>query len=578
MNDDVRPNETDRNSQEPSDALVPEKSVVDGQQIMTYQDGIMSPVEGIDSERTVDVEVYQDMDCLASFACTVAETYKEKTDGLQPYNILESTAGMLFPYQRPSNVLYHMGSVKFPIDIIFVDSKSQIKKIYKNINPGSLSTFGCADVSHVLEICGGLTDRLGLSAGHVIKIGKSAELQEAKATINKLNMKKMPIIKYSSLFKNSIHEWKSYPIVTINKSLAKTASRKTQISDFLSNVKNKKSETVHIFDLDGILESAPNFKAYKTSEYNPDSKPYLNMRSGASFVRDNNDYKEYNVYNYKSSENYEILKSLTASLKDFMHSSDSLNDMYKLTNAIKNLNHYGSKLVLATRFENTDLVRELVEAKLSLKIGSPLSLDILKLESLDDHSNILEKARNKFGNQSFNIYSDNSLIKRAGSPVGDDIKLRARKAYKLLEESEEIIEKSLENMNLNLAEYDKMQANPQAISSSKGQYQQSAKRNKVLVRDYLVKIRDSIKILNEIKDISSTAEVIDSIANSAKISSEDIEEIFGLVDSIETLEFMQSLQEFTEKYEKSIEDLQSAISRAKDYINSDILGLVIISD
>ena len=55
-----------------------------------------------------------------------------------------------------------MGSVGYPIDIIFIDEESRIKKICKNIQPGSLGVYGCAGIKSVLEISGGLSDALGI--------------------------------------------------------------------------------------------------------------------------------------------------------------------------------------------------------------------------------------------------------------------------------------------------------------------------------------------------------------------------------------------------------------------------------
>ncbi len=52
------------------------------------------------------------------FLCDVAHSLEDKIAGLQPYRSLKYGSGLIFPYEKPQDVTYHMGSVSFPIDII----------------------------------------------------------------------------------------------------------------------------------------------------------------------------------------------------------------------------------------------------------------------------------------------------------------------------------------------------------------------------------------------------------------------------------------------------------------------------
>jgi uncharacterized membrane protein (UPF0127 family) len=99
------------------------------------------------------------------FNCDVANTIPEKTMGLQDRDVLERDHGMLFPYEVPQNVMFHMGTVKFPIDILFIDENKNVKKISKNIKPNTLGTYGCSEIKYVLEIPGGYCDSARIEEG-----------------------------------------------------------------------------------------------------------------------------------------------------------------------------------------------------------------------------------------------------------------------------------------------------------------------------------------------------------------------------------------------------------------------------
>ena len=88
----------------------------------------------------------------------------------------------------------------------------------------------------------------------------------------------------------------------------------------------------------------------------------------------------------------------------------------------------------------------------------------------------------------------------------------------------------INNLNKNLEAYNKISGNIDAIADSKGKYNQSCKRNSRLAKRMLLNIKSSIQILNEIRDIATTSEVIGSIAEAAKVSSESVKEIIDLIN------------------------------------------------
>ena len=94
----------------------------------------------------------------------------------------------------------------------------------------------------------------------------------------------------------------------------------------------------------------------------------------------------------------------------------------------------------------------------------------------------------------------------------------------------------------------------------------------------MISIRDVINKLNQIKDISTTYEIIDTLADSAKECAEAAESIFDLVSTLDSSEFLQNLDKNTKFYDNKIENLLSALDRAKEYVSVEILGIIILSN
>jgi len=73
-------------------------------------------------------------------------------------------------------------------------------------------------------------------------------------------------------------------------------------------------------------------------------------------------------------------------------------------------------------------------------------------------------------------------------------------------------------------------------------------------------------------------ELVDSMASSAKVATDYIQEVFDLVKAIDSEEFLMLLKDKTSNCENSVKDCLETIKRMKSYINKDILGIVVISD
>ena len=83
--------------------------------------------------------------------------------------------------------------------------------------------------------------------------------------------------------------------------------------------------------------------------------------------------------------------------------------------------------------------------------------------------------------------------------------------------------------------------------------------------------------MNEIKDISTTSEIIGTIANSSTRFSTIVAEIFDLQDIIESEDFLTELSNKTLEIDKIFIDLKNSIQRMISFINNDILGILVIS-
>lgn len=109
--------------------------------------------------------VKNNLDNLSMVKCAVADTFSKQVIGLQHHSSLRADAGMVFPYPIPSFLAFHMGTVKFPIDIVFADKDNKIIKICRNCQPGSTEIYSCANASKVIEVVG------SFCAFHDIDIG-----------------------------------------------------------------------------------------------------------------------------------------------------------------------------------------------------------------------------------------------------------------------------------------------------------------------------------------------------------------------------------------------------------------------
>jgi uncharacterized protein len=95
--------------------------------------------------------------------------------GLAVKNQLKENEAMLFVFEDPAKHSFWMKDMKFPIDIIWLDSDGKVTHIEQNLQP-CVSAFICPDYTpdldsqYVLETVPGFTQRHNISAGNSIEL------------------------------------------------------------------------------------------------------------------------------------------------------------------------------------------------------------------------------------------------------------------------------------------------------------------------------------------------------------------------------------------------------------------------
>ena len=107
------------------------------------------PADAKSVTRTFTVVLYNNSDQL-------------RAKGLQGFRPLQAGEAALFAYARPERVTFWMGTVPFPIDIVFVGPDADVFRVYLNCTPGSRDTYPSGrPVSWVIETAAGSGIQVG---------------------------------------------------------------------------------------------------------------------------------------------------------------------------------------------------------------------------------------------------------------------------------------------------------------------------------------------------------------------------------------------------------------------------------
>lgn len=101
--------------------------------------------------------------------CKIADTDDKKRIGLQQTRKLKANEAMYFPYVPYTNVSFHQGTVKFPLDIMFLRD-DRICKIEADTKVGSTEHWSCRNCTGVVETRAGWCFENGVDVGDRVSL------------------------------------------------------------------------------------------------------------------------------------------------------------------------------------------------------------------------------------------------------------------------------------------------------------------------------------------------------------------------------------------------------------------------
>ncbi|MEO8664726.1 MAG: DUF192 domain-containing protein [Ignavibacteria bacterium] len=116
-------------------------------------------IDGRKEIRRIDVEL--------------AENDDERMQGLMYRRSMDDNKGMLFIFSNEEPQSFWMKNTVIPLDIIYVNSKKEIVKIFKSTTPFSETSLPSGKpATYVVEVAGGFTGKYGIKEGDLISFQK----------------------------------------------------------------------------------------------------------------------------------------------------------------------------------------------------------------------------------------------------------------------------------------------------------------------------------------------------------------------------------------------------------------------
>ncbi len=102
----------------------------------------------------------------ARFRVAVADDPAERAQGLMNVESMPVMEGMFFIYERPQSPQFWMRNTLIPLDMLFAAPDGTITRIHREAIPLDETPIpGGEGVQMVLEVNGGMAERLGISVG-----------------------------------------------------------------------------------------------------------------------------------------------------------------------------------------------------------------------------------------------------------------------------------------------------------------------------------------------------------------------------------------------------------------------------
>lgn len=107
------------------------------------------------------------------FKVEIMRTAEDRARGLMYRMHMDTDHGMLFDFGSTVIARMWMKNTYIPLDMLFIRTDGTISNIARNTIPHSTEVLSSdGEVRYVLEINGGISDQLGISAGDVAKLPK----------------------------------------------------------------------------------------------------------------------------------------------------------------------------------------------------------------------------------------------------------------------------------------------------------------------------------------------------------------------------------------------------------------------
>ncbi|SEN07127.1 hypothetical protein SAMN05216227_100721 [Pseudorhodobacter antarcticus] len=107
---------------------------------------------------------------MARFSVEVVDSPETRAKGLMFRENMPKSSGMLFIYERPQRAVFWMKNTLIPLDMIFADATGLVQHVHANAIPHDETGIdGGEGILTILEINGGLAERLGITPGAVIR-------------------------------------------------------------------------------------------------------------------------------------------------------------------------------------------------------------------------------------------------------------------------------------------------------------------------------------------------------------------------------------------------------------------------
>ena len=103
------------------------------------------------------------------FSVLIAESNKDRRQGLMHIEFMEENQGMLFVFNPPRRVSMWMRNTPMSLDILFIDRNGKVINMEENTTPYSTKALSSGGTIYwVLEINGGLAKKMGIKAGDLV--------------------------------------------------------------------------------------------------------------------------------------------------------------------------------------------------------------------------------------------------------------------------------------------------------------------------------------------------------------------------------------------------------------------------